>query len=103
MSEGFIFYQSFADALEALPAEDYKECVSALCKYAINGEEVPFHKKSPHIVCNTTKLLECMRDAATFFMVKGMENANETNPKKIIEVMNDAMKKVEEILEDIAE
>ena len=44
-----------------------------------------------------------MRDAATFFMVKGMENANETNPKKIIEVMNDAMKKVEEILEDIAE
>ena len=63
----------------------------------------PFHKKSPHIVCNTTKLLECMRDAATFFMVKGMENANETNPKKIIEVMNDAMKKVEEILEDIAE
>lgn len=39
MSEGFIFYQSFADALEALPAEDYKECVSALCKYAINGEE----------------------------------------------------------------
>ena len=72
-------------------------------KYAINGEEVPFHKKTPHIVCNTTKLLECMRDAATFFMVKGMENANETNPKKIIEVMNDAMKKVEEILEDIAE
>lgn len=39
MSEGFIFYQSFADALEALPAEDYKECVSALCKYAIDGEE----------------------------------------------------------------
>lgn len=39
MSEGFIFYQSFADALETLPAEDYKECVSALCKYAINGEE----------------------------------------------------------------
>lgn len=39
MSEGFIFYQSFADALEALPAEDYKECVSALCKYAICGEE----------------------------------------------------------------
>ena len=39
MSEGFVFYQSFADALEALPAEDYKECVSALCKYAINGEE----------------------------------------------------------------
>lgn len=39
MNEGFVFYQSFADALEALPAEDYKECVSALCKYAINGEE----------------------------------------------------------------
>ena len=39
MSEGFIFYKSFADSLEALPAEDYKECVSALCKYAIDGEE----------------------------------------------------------------
>ena len=44
-----------------------------------------------------------MRDAATFFMVKGMENANETDPKRIMEVMNEAMKKVEEILEDISE
>ena len=72
-------------------------------KYAINGEEIPFHKKSPHVVCNTSKLLECMRDAATFFMVKGIENANETDPKKIIDVMNESMKRVEEMLEDIAE
>ena len=72
-------------------------------RYAINGEEVPFHKKVPQVVCNTTKLLECMRDAATFFMVKGIENANETDPKKIMEMMNEAMKKVEDILETVAE
>lgn len=47
--------------------------------------------------------MECMRDAATYFMVKGIENANETDPKVIMETMNDAMKKVEEILENIAE
>jgi Phage integrase family. len=72
-------------------------------RYVINGEEVPFQKKVPQVVCNTTKLMECMRDAATYFMVKGIENANETDPKVIMETMNDAMKKVEEILENIAE
>lgn len=72
-------------------------------KYAINGEEIPFHKKVPQVVCNTTKLLECMRESAMYFMIKGMENANETDPKVIMQMMNDAMKKVEEILEDIAE
>ena len=72
-------------------------------KYIINGEEVPFHKKVPKVSCNTTKLLECMRESAMYFMVKGMESANETDPKAIMETMNDAMKKVEEILEDIAE
>lgn len=72
-------------------------------KYAINGEEVPFHKKVPQVMCNTTKLLECMRESAMYFMVKGIENANETDPKVIIEMMNEAMKKVEEMLEDIAE
>lgn len=72
-------------------------------KHAINGEKVPFHKKVPKVTCNTTKLLEKMRDSAMYFMVKGMENANETDPKIIMEMMNDAMKKVEEILEDVAE
>lgn len=72
-------------------------------RYVIRGEEVPFHKKVPKVTCNTTKLLEKMRDSAMYFMVKGMENANETDPKIIMEMMNDAMKKVEEILEDIAE
>ena len=38
-----------------------------------------------------------------YFMAKGMENANETDPKKIMKMMNDAMKKVEEILEDVVE
>ena len=72
-------------------------------KYAINGEEVPFHKKVPQVVCNTSKLMSCMREAAMYFMVKGIENANEKNPKVVMNVMNDAMKKVEEMLENIAE
>lgn len=72
-------------------------------KYAINGEEVPFHKKVPQVMCNTAKLLECMRESAMYFMVKGIENANETDPKAIIDMVNDAMKKVEEILEEVAE
>lgn len=72
-------------------------------KYAINGEEVPFHKKVPQVMCNTAKLLECMRESAMYFMVKGIENANETDPKAIIDMVNNAMKKVEEILEEVAE
>lgn len=72
-------------------------------RYAINGEEVPFNKKVPQVVCNTTKLMECIRDAASYFMVKGIEMANETDPKVILQVVNKSMKKMEEILEDIAE
>ncbi|MCM1121186.1 MAG: tyrosine-type recombinase/integrase [Eubacterium sp.] len=72
-------------------------------KYVINGEEVPFHKKVPQVVCNTTRLMESMRDAASYFMVKGMEMANETDPKVILQVVNDSMKKLEEMLEDIAD
>lgn len=72
-------------------------------KYVINGEKIPFHKKVPQVVCNTTKLIECMRDAASYFMVKGIEMANETDPKAILQVVNESMKKIEEILEDIAE
>lgn len=72
-------------------------------KYAINGEEVPFHKKVPQVMCNTAKLMECIRESAMYFMVKGIENANETDPKIIIEMVNNAMKKVEEILEEVAE
>lgn len=72
-------------------------------KYVVNGEEVPFHKKVPQVVCNTSKLLECMRESAMYFIVKGMENAGETDPKAIMEIYNDAMKKVEEMLEDVAE
>lgn len=72
-------------------------------KYVINGEEIPFHKKVPQVVCNTTKLMECMRDAASYFMVKGIEMVNESDPKAILQVVNESMKKIEEILEDIAE
>ena len=47
--------------------------------------------------------MECMRDAASYFMIKGMEMVNESDPKVILQVVNESMKKVEEILEDIVE
>lgn len=72
-------------------------------KYVINGEEVPFHKKVPQVVCDTSKLMECMRDAASYFMIKGIEMSNESDPKVILQVVNESMKKLEEILENITE
>ena len=72
-------------------------------KYVINGEEVPFHKKVPQVVCDTSKLMECMRDAASYFMIKGIEMSNESDPKVILQVVNESMKKLEEILEGITE
>ena len=72
-------------------------------KYVIDGEQVPFQKKVPQVVCNTSKLLEYMRDAATYFMIKGIEMADEHDPKSILSVVNESMKKLEEILEDVAE
>lgn len=44
-----------------------------------------------------------MRDAASYFMIKGMEMSNESDPKVILQVVNESMKKLEEILEDITE
>ncbi len=38
-AEGFIFYASFAEALEDLPGDVYKECITILSNYAIKGEE----------------------------------------------------------------
>lgn len=70
-------------------------------KYAINGEKVPFHKKVSRVTVDTTKLMECMRESAMYFMVKGIENANVTDPKEMLDIVNDAMKKVEEMLEDV--
>ena len=70
-------------------------------RYAINGEKIPFHKKVPQVTCDTTKLLAVMREAAMFFMVKGIENARVKNPKKIMAAVNEAMEKVEEMLEDV--
>lgn len=40
MNDGFVFYRSFYESLEELPPEEYKECVTALCKYALDGEEM---------------------------------------------------------------
>jgi hypothetical protein len=39
VNESFIFYQSFHKALESLPAENYKNVMIAISKYALYGEE----------------------------------------------------------------
>lgn len=38
MNNSFVFYRSFAEALETLPAEQYKEIMVALSRYALDGE-----------------------------------------------------------------
>lgn len=37
MNESFVFYRSFAEALNELPAEQYKEVMVALSSYALDG------------------------------------------------------------------
>lgn len=39
MNESFVFYKSFADAIDELPAEQYKAVMTALTKYALDGIE----------------------------------------------------------------
>ncbi len=62
--DGFVFYASFAEALEDLPAEDFKECITILSNYALKGEEPeqmsPFAKiffkmAKPQIDANTKR------------------------------------------------
>ena len=72
-------------------------------KYVANGEKVPFNKRVPQVVCNTTKLLHYMRESAISFMVKGIESASITDPKEIMKIFNETMEEVEKILEEIVE
>ena len=37
MSDSFVFYRSFAEALKELPAEEYKEIMTAIADYALDG------------------------------------------------------------------
>ena len=37
MRDSFIFYRSFAEAMESIPAEQYKEVMVAVSKYALDG------------------------------------------------------------------
>ncbi len=39
MTDGFVFYSSFMAALEDVPPEEFKECITILSRYAITGEE----------------------------------------------------------------
>lgn len=39
MTDGFVFYRSFAEALQDIPAEQFKDIVLALSSYALDGIE----------------------------------------------------------------
>lgn len=39
MTDGFVFYRSFAEALKEIPAEQFKDIVMALSSYALDGVE----------------------------------------------------------------
>lgn len=38
MNESFLFYRVFSEALKDLPAEEFKNCVIAICDYALDGK-----------------------------------------------------------------
>lgn len=38
-NQSFVFYRSFADALEKMEPEECKACLMSLCSYALDGEE----------------------------------------------------------------
>lgn len=40
MRDGFVFYRSFAEAIEGLPSDEYKAVMLAICHYALD-EEMP--------------------------------------------------------------
>ena len=39
MADGFVFYRSFADALDELDPETFKEIMQAVYRYALDGIE----------------------------------------------------------------
>ena len=43
--ESFVFYRSFAEAMEDLPPEDFKEVSMALIGYALDGVEPELPKR----------------------------------------------------------
>lgn len=40
MRDGYIFYRSFYEAVKNLPPKDFKDCISAVTEYALNGKEI---------------------------------------------------------------
>ena len=53
MADGFVFYASFMEALEDIPSDTFKECITILSNYALKGE-VP-DEMSPY-----AKMFFCM-------------------------------------------
>lgn len=39
MRDGFVFYRSFYEAIKSLPAEQFKECATAIMEYGLNDQE----------------------------------------------------------------
>lgn len=48
--DGFIFYESFAEAIDLLPAEDQLEAYKAICSYGITGELPEFDSNAARAI-----------------------------------------------------
>ena len=40
MRDGYVFYRSFYEAVRNLPPKEFKECITAVTEYALNGQEM---------------------------------------------------------------
>ena len=49
MSNSFVFYESFLDAIELLPANEQAEAYRAIALYALKGEEAEIKIGRAHV------------------------------------------------------
>ena len=76
MSNSFVFYESFAEALQDLPGDAFKECVMALCSYV-------FKDKDPNTDSLMTKMFFSMARPLLDSNIAKKENGSKGGrPKK---------------------
>ena len=90
MRDGFLFYKSFAEALAALPAEQYKAIMTALCAYALDDEQpegldpicaAMFTLIKPQIDANNKRFENGKLGGRPKTKTEPSENQTETKPK----------------------
>ena len=111
MTDGFVFYRSFAEALEEIPAEQFKTIVLALSEYALDGVEPDnldavskalFTLMKPQIDANA-KRREAGRKGgeANAKQIEANQKQNEATPKQT--EAKDKVKDKEKVKEKVKE